>query len=376
MTRIGRILIVGGGVAGLTLAVALHKKGYIPELVERNPSGSAIGAGINIPANGVRVLKTLGLLESVSRSAAILRSWAFFDVQGNPLTETNLEDLWKDVGPCLGIARPKLHEALREAADEVPLRLGVSLSALSQDRSQVRVGFSDGTSGEYDLVVGADGIHSTVRRLVLDPSPPVYTGSMVWRSIIPTRPSGVADRIVTLAGEGCTFGVVPLGGGESYGWGTVDQDRTEDPIEGRLERFRHRFAEFRGPVPTYLAALQSDQQLHVGPIDWVEPKDWHRGRVVLIGDAAHAGPPSMGEGGCMAMEDSIVLAEVLSTAETVEEALEGYVRRRRPRADWVQDQSRAVMRAMALPSAVRNAALRERGDQMFRNRYQPLIPVP
>jgi 2-polyprenyl-6-methoxyphenol hydroxylase-like FAD-dependent oxidoreductase len=128
--------------------------------------------------------------------------------------------------------------------------------------------------------------------------------------------------------------------------------------------------------PAYLAALQGDEQLIVGPIEWVELDEWYRGRVVLIGDAAHAGPPHMGEGGCMAMEDALVLADCLRRADSVEGALEAYVRRRRPRADWVQQQSRAATQAWVLPPAVRNVALRERGGQMFRDRYRPLIPAP
>src|SRR3981081_1430618 len=115
---------------------------------------------------------------------------------------------------------------------------------------------------------------------------------------------------------------------------------------------------------------------HFGPIEWVEVDEWYRRRVVLIGDAAHAGPPHMGEGGCMAMEDALVLADVLCTADRLETALETYVRRRRPRAGWVQEQSRAAAQAWVLPPPVRNAALRERGDQMFRDRYRPLIAAP
>jgi 2-polyprenyl-6-methoxyphenol hydroxylase-like FAD-dependent oxidoreductase len=246
---------------------------------------------------------------------------------------------------------------------------------LAQDDNRVRVSFSDGTSGDYDLVVGADGIYSTVRDLAVTSSPPSYAGQMVWRSLIATRPRGIVCMMV-LMGEGRFFGLVPMGEGYTYGFGAVDGERFEDPLAGRLERFRGRFAEFGAPVPAYLAALQSDEQLHVGPIEWVEVDEWYRGRVVLIGDAAHAGPPHMGEGGCMAMEDALVLAEVLRTADSVESALEAYVTRRRPRTDWVQEQSRAAAKAWVLPLAVRNAALRERGDQMFRDRYRPLIPAP
>jgi 2-polyprenyl-6-methoxyphenol hydroxylase-like FAD-dependent oxidoreductase len=374
MADVERILIVGGGIAGLSVATALHRQGLTPELVERSTTWPAVGAGINLPANGVRVLRALGVGEAVDRTATVIRRWAFFDQQGALLCETDLEDLWRDVGPSLGITRVRLQEALVAGA-AVSHRLGVSLTALTQDDDRVRVSFSDGMSGDYDLVVGADGIHSTVRELALSASSPSYAGTMAWRSVIPTRPPGILDMMV-LMGEGSFFGLAPMGEGHTYGFGAVGGARFKDPIVGRLERFRRRFAEFGAPVPAYLAALQSDEQLHFGAIEWVEVDEWHRGRVVLLGDAAHAGPPHMGEGGCMAMEDALVLADVLRKAESVESALDAYVRRRRPRAGWVQEQSRAAAQAWVLPPAVRNAALRQRGDQMFRGRYRPLIPAP
>jgi 2-polyprenyl-6-methoxyphenol hydroxylase-like FAD-dependent oxidoreductase len=321
MANIERILIVGGGIAGLTAATALHQQGFAPELIERSAGWPAIGAGIHLPANGVRVLRQLRLHEAVDRVAADVRRWSFFDQQGELLCETDLQDLWREVGPCLGITRVKLQEALLIAAAAVPQRLGVSLEALTQNDSGVEVRFSDGTSGNYDLVVGADGIRSTVRALAIASSPANYAGQVVWRSIIPARPRGMAEMMV-LMGEKSFFGVVPMGEGHTYGFGVVDGERFDDPLTGRLDRFRRRFAEFGGPVPAYLSALQSDRDLHFGPIEWVELDEWYRGRVVLIGDAAHAGPPNMGEGGCMAMEDALVLADVLRTANTVTSALE------------------------------------------------------
>jgi len=375
MADVERILIVGGGIAGLSVATALHRQGRTPELVERSTTWPAVGAGINLPANGVRVLRALGVGDAVDRTATVIRRWGFFDQQGALLCETDLEELWRDVGPSLGITRVRLQEALLTGAAAVPHRLGVSLTALTLDDDRVRVSFSDGTSGDYDLVVGADGIHSTVRELAIGTASPNYAGTIAWRSVIPTRPRGVLDMMV-LMGEGCFFGLAPMGEGYTYGFGAVGGTRFLDPLVGRLERFRPRFAEFGGPVPAYLAVLQSDEQLHFGAIEWVELDEWYRGRVVLIGDAAHAGPPHMGEGGCMAMEDALVLADVLHQEDSVESALEAYVRRRRPRADWVQAQSRAAAQAWVLPPAVRNAALRERGDQMFRDRYRPLVPAP
>jgi len=130
----------------------------------------------------------LGLGDLVSRSGAVLRRWDIFDDHGELICGTDLEEFWREVGPCLGIARIQLQEALLTDATAVPHRLGVSLTRLSQHDGHVYVGFSDGTSGDYDLVVGADGVHSTVRRLIVSTSSPSYAGLMMWRSIIPLRP--------------------------------------------------------------------------------------------------------------------------------------------------------------------------------------------
>jgi 2-polyprenyl-6-methoxyphenol hydroxylase-like FAD-dependent oxidoreductase len=137
--------------------------------------------------------------------------------------------------------------------------------------------------------------------------------TMAWRSVIPTRPPGVTPLMMPM-GERCFFGLVPVGGGETYGFAGTEEPRFNDPLPGRLERFRRRSAGFGGPVPDYLAARRRDEQLHVGPVEWVELDPWHAGRVVVIGDAAHASPPHMGEGGAKALEDAVVLSEVLHAA--------------------------------------------------------------
>jgi len=372
---IKRILITGGGIAGLSLATALHRQGFAAELVERSKGWPAIGAGINLPANGVRALRALGVGRAVEQAGVVIRRWGFFDQQGEMLCDTDLEELWGNAGPCIGIERVKLHQALCAGAAGVPSRLAIAVVSVAQADRRVLVGFSDGSSGDYDLVVGADGIHSTVSAVTMREGSPVYAGQMVWRSISPTRPHGVTNMMV-LMGDDRYFGLVPMGDGRTYGFGAVGGPRVDDPLPGRLERFRRRFEAFGGPVPEYLASLECDEQLHFGAIEWVDRLYWHSGRVVLIGDAAHAGPPHMGEGGCMAMEDALVLAEVLRSEQSIEEALDAYVTRRRPRTDWVQQQSRAAAQAWILPPAVRNSAMRERGDQMMRDRFGPLKSLP
>jgi 2-polyprenyl-6-methoxyphenol hydroxylase-like FAD-dependent oxidoreductase len=376
MAHVERMLIVGGGIGGLSLAAALHQRGFTPELVERSTEWRATGLGIGVLANGMRALRALGLDDAVERAGAVLRHWRFCNARGEVLCDTDLGELWGDVGPCIGIERGRLHEALLAGAAAVPARLGIALTGLTHDTNRAIVDFSDGARAEYDLVVGVDGIHSTVRTLAIDGRPPRDAGQVVWRSVIPTRPRGADDMMVVM-GDGCFFGLVPVADGRTYGFGGLDApEPIEDPIQGRLARFRQRFGQLGGPVPAYLAALECDQQLRFDAIEWVDLDRWNAGRVLLIGDAAHAGPPHLGQGGCMTMEDALVLSEVLHAADTVESALDAYVRRRKPRTDWVQEQSRAALRFWLLPPATRDAALRERGDQVMHARYAPLRPAP
>jgi FAD-dependent urate hydroxylase len=377
MATVDRILIVGGGIAGLTLATALLQQGFRPELVERSPSWRTVGAGIAVQPNGIRVLRALGLGTTLEQVGVRLRHWDFCDQQGAVLCETDLEELWGEADPFFGIARSSLQRVLLAGASAASIRLGAAVVAVTQDEQRhcVSVGFNDGSTADYDLVVAADGIASTVRKLVLGTAPPVYAGQMTWRSLAPMRPRGLS-KLQFVLGDGCFFGLCPVGEGQTYGFANVSEPRFHDAEQGRLARLRARFATFGAIVQDYLAALVSDEQLHCSAVEWVEHAAWQRGRVVLIGDAAHASSPMMGQGGCLAMEDAWVLAAELRAAESVEQALHAYVRRRQPRVEWVQQQSRAVADSFLLPPATRNAVLRERGDQLMYDRFRPLVPAP
>lgn len=376
MANVERILIVGGRIGGLALATALHRQGFAPELVERSAAWRTAGTGIGLMANGMRVLRTLGVADAVVAGGATLRHWSYAKAQGDILCSTDLEALWGDVGPCVGIERGTLQKALLAAAAAVPSRLGVGPVGLAQDAECVTVDFSDGSRAAYDLVVGADGIHSTVRALTFGGEPARFAGQVVWRSIIPTCPYGT-DEMVVIMGDGCFFGLVPMGCGHTYGFAGLDADEPfADPLPGRLGRVRRRFASLGGPVREFLSALEDDAQLRFDLIEWIEQDPWHAGSVLLIGDAAHASPPQLGQGGCMALEDAVVLSEVLRDADTVDHALATFVTRRRPRTDWVRDQSRAALNAWLLPATARDTALRERGDQIMRARYAPLLAEP
>lgn len=376
MAKLGTILVVGGGVAGLTTAAALDRYGFTTELVERQQAWQALGAGFLVQPNGMRMLGSLGLAAGVENAGAVVRQWQFCNEQGEVLSEIDLETLWGDAGPCVGIERPNLQRALLPGVANVRCRLGTSVISLEQDDRRVLVGFSDGSTRDYDLVVGADGIRSTVRALTLTAAVPSDLGAMNWRSIAPIRPAGLSALQIHL-GEGCVFGLVPMGAGRTYAFAYVIEQRFHDPLEGRLARLRSRFATFGGRVQEYLASLERDDQVICSAMEWMECEKWHLGRVVLVGDAAHASSPMMGQGGCMAMEDACALAEELRASATVQDALASYVNRRKPRVEWVQHQSMTLAESLTTgPSAVRDAALRERGNQIMRARFGPLVAAP
>ncbi len=359
MASAENVLIVGGGIAGLTLATALHRQGCKVELIERNTAWHDAGAGIAVQANGLRALRSLGLSEAIERAGAPLRHWQFCDPHGAVLCSIDLQEVWGHVGQCIGIERAKLQEVLLDGAAAVPIRLGTSITCLTQSERRVAVKFTDGSAGEYDLLVGADGIASTVRELALGRTPLQSAGHVGWRSLVPRRPRAL-QHLQFFLGDGCFFGLCPVANG-AYGFGHVNDPTIRDQVQGRLQRLRARFAEFGRSVPEYLAALDRDEQIHCSTIQWIDQDQWHAGRVLLIGDAAHASSPILGQGGCLAMEDALVLAEILQAGHSISDALSAYESRRKPRVKWIQQQSLALFAKMRQESGSSQFVLARKG---------------
>ncbi|HEX8858840.1 MAG TPA: FAD-dependent monooxygenase [Actinomycetes bacterium] len=243
-----RVLIVGAGLAGLALARALRQAGVGAELIERQAGWDAGGTGIYLPANGVRALAALGLGDAVAAAAVRIPSQRLLTHRGRLLAEIGMGDVWGDLGTCLALPRASLHRMLR---DGVPLRLGRTIRALEQVDRPVRVTFDDGASGEYDLVVGADGLRSTVRRLVVDDRPPVPVGQLSWRFLAP-RPAGAATWSAML-GRDATFLTLPIGEESIYCY--ADVGGTATPSGDPVAVLRERFAGFAAPVPELLDRL-------------------------------------------------------------------------------------------------------------------------
>jgi 2-polyprenyl-6-methoxyphenol hydroxylase-like FAD-dependent oxidoreductase len=368
-----RILIVGGGIAGLALGRALRER-QLPEIVERAASWSARGTGLYIPGNGVRALGGLGLADTVLARAVCMSHQRILSHKGRQLAEVRLPEFWGGVGPCVGIARDELHRILLDGADGVPRRLGATVTALSQRNREVDVAFADGSTGTYDLVVGADGIHSATRRLVFGDMRPRYLGQVSWRFLV-EQSKGIKTWTAMLARDRA-FLTVPVAPNRLYCYADSFTAAPEDPTGRDPGRLRALFADFAEPVPSILGAVGNLDSIHFSPIEEIVLDRSIRGRVVLIGDAAHATSPNMAEGASMALEDAVVLAEMLAGSGSVDEALSAFSERRRSRIRWVQKRTHRRDRIRAGPVWRRDCVLRCLGPTIYWLDYRPLRKEP
>jgi 2-polyprenyl-6-methoxyphenol hydroxylase-like FAD-dependent oxidoreductase len=359
-----RVLVVGAGVAGLALARALRRRELDAVVVERATEWRPTGTGLYLPGNAGRALDVLGLGPTVAERAHPIVRQRFLDHRGRILADVDVRRVWDGVGGCVAIHRADFRELLRDAAPEVPVRLGTSVTAVDDGRSPT-VTFADGSTERYDLVVGADGVHSTIRDSVIGARPPRAVGQASWRFVAEGL-SEDGDWTVML-GPRRAFLTVALGGGRTYCYADVDT-KSAGAAAGR--DWRDAFAAFAEPVPRL---LDEPEDAYFSPIEEVAPTVWSTGRVALVGDAAHASSPNMAQGAAMALEDALVLADALAAEQTVERALSVYERRRAPRVSWVQAQTHRRDRTRSLPAPVRNLVLRTAGERIYRSNYRPLL---
>ncbi|MGP1358823.1 FAD-dependent oxidoreductase [Roseicyclus sp.] len=361
------ILIVGGGIAGCCAAIALTQAGHRVRIVEKQDAWRFQSSGIFVYANGLASLGRLGLLDGILAAGFPVPEGrnAYYDHLGQPIVETVYPTAGGGRIPAiLGIKRAEMHRvmAARVAALGVPVQLGTQVRDLKDGAEGIAVTLSGGSVTRADLVVGADGVRSATRAMIGIDVAPRYSGVGVWRAVH-RRPADVTDKIMMM-GPAKRFGIMPISEELLYTFGTVAEPEGRHYAPAEWPRLMaERFAEFEGPAAPFLAELGARSEvLYTAVEEVVLPLPWHRGRVVLIGDAAHASTPFMGQGGAMAMQDAVVLAEALAAHDTLEAALAGFGQARGPVCAFVQDVSRAVGEAGARETpggaAARDAEMR------------------
>jgi 2-polyprenyl-6-methoxyphenol hydroxylase-like FAD-dependent oxidoreductase len=368
-------LVAGAGIAGLTTAAGLHKLGWDVHLVDRRPElGRAIPTGLFFHANGMRAFAALGTADALLSRGHLMERMR---LRGPGASEEGiawLDDVWPGVGPSMAIQRELAQDALRSWCP-VRARVGAGVQSLTQRDGRVEVTLTDGSSACYDLVVGADGAYSAVRGQLWPDARACYGGESWWRGVV-RCPDELADWSACFCAAG-TFLAMPIGGGLAY-WtaGQYTAGSFRDPVQGRAARVRSRFGDVTGVHALILGQVTDDAAVQFSPADqvWVDMPVC--GRAVLVGDAWHAATPSMAQGGSMAAEDALVLAQELAAAPDIDEALAQYASRRRPRTAHVQETTTMRNQLAALPLADRVGFVVPRWAELSAASFAPLVPAP
>lgn len=358
----GSAVVVGAGIGGLAAAIGLRLAGWEVTVVERAPVLADVGAGISLHANGIRALDALGV--GLGAAARPQYEGGTRSPDGGWLARMDGGVLERELGtPIVGIPRAELHRLLRAALPAECLVVGAEVTSVARTGSgRMRVPVGDGVR-EVDLVVGADGVNSRLRAQAFPDHPgPAYSGSTVVRAIT-ERPVEVDTDFELTWGGGAEFGHIVFADGRAE-WHAVYNAPAGVRYPDPLTEMRRRFGAWHDPIPALLDGTRPDAVLHHDIHELVTPLPaFAVGRIALLGDAAHAMTPHLGQGACQALEDAVTLAAALAAEPTVEAALSRYDAERRPRSQSVARAARRAGRmgqrlAHPLAVAVRDTALR------------------
>lgn len=318
MPALHNALVIGGGISGTAAAIGLARAGVAVDLVERSPSVTALGSGITLQGNALRAFGRLGVLAETIRCGQpfdVLRLYST-DPDARVLAEIpSAATGGADVPPTMGMYRPDLARILCDRATEVGVktRFATTVARLDNSDTGVDVRLSDGSTGRYDLVIGADGIRSATRAMLGIEVDTRSVGLGIWRVFAP-RPPGVDGAGLYYGGRCLYSGFTPTSATTLYAHLTEDAcDRSSLTNEQRVAAVRELAAEYHGPWDHIRASIDASSAVHytVAQTHLVDGP-WHRGRVVLIGDAVHTCPPTIAQGAAMGLEDATVLAEILT----------------------------------------------------------------
>jgi 2-polyprenyl-6-methoxyphenol hydroxylase-like FAD-dependent oxidoreductase len=346
MPAVNNVLVVGSGLAGTATAIHLARRGVAVDLVEIKPDVAALGSGITLQGNALRELTSLGVWDQVQAKGYAFDTTGIRapDPAGSVIAEiADARTGGPDVPAVMGMPRPDLARILVDRATEVgvKVRFGTTFTQLGQDADGVDVAFADGSSGRYDLIVGADGVRSWTRRALRINLETKSVGMGIWRAFGP-RPASVTRTDLYYGGPSYIAGYCPTGEDSLYAYIVEDaQDHSGLSPDQQLATMKKLSQAYHGPWDEIRETLNDPARVNY---TWFETHvldtPWNRGRVVLSGDAAHTCPPTIAQGGAMALEDAVVLAELLVERDTLDQDLwDAFHARRFDRAKTVVDAS-------------------------------------
>ena len=336
-----KVIIIGAGVGGLCAAIALQQHGFEVKVYEKVKKLGEVGAGLTLWSNALHVLRAIGVADSVIASGSKLQRSQIRADNGETLFDARTDEMETKFGePVIAIHRAALHEILLNALKPDTLRLDMTCARFEQDEKMVTVYFENGESDSADVLIGADGIHSVVRKQMFPEIQLRYSGYTAWRGVVETENETALGLTSESWGRGARFGIVRVDGKRVYWFATRNQSMSEQATsEQKKSKLLGIFNKWHKPIDHLLDETPAEIILQNNICDIAPFASWTNGRVTLLGDAAHPTTPNMGQGACMAMESAYVLAHALNEESDYRSALKRYENERHERTAWITNTS-------------------------------------
>lgn len=358
-----KFVIAGGGIAGLTTAIALRNIGIEVVIFEAAPFAKAAGAGLALAANAIKGFHKLGIADAVTERGKFLEAFTIYDDRGKKITRTDTKRVSERYGiDNFTIHRAALHKVLLSYIDPSTIHTNKKIIEVGSYEDSLLLKFQDGTVYHADYLIAADGIHSNIRQKLLPASKPRYAGYTCWRGVVENA-SVTLTEAAEYWGKGSRFGVVPLTDDQVYWFGCVNAPQKDERMKNMSPlQLLDIFGGYPDPIPALLKNTPPERLLWNDILD-IEPIDRYAfDNIVLTGDAAHATTPNMGQGACQAVEDAVILADALKKNADVKTAFKEYESRRLERTHYIITNSRRIGKAAQLDNSfliyVRNMLFR------------------